>query len=535
MTTLRMTVRPTAQSSLTEGEGDAEARPLALGGDQSQVAHVAAPRFLIVVDTPGDWTICDKEYAVMEATRFLDGSATATMPAPTVINLCRSYKYLSVGYYCSLMAEARGQRVIPSVKTINDLSRKAIYSLDTSELDQALNAMLMQSSGLPMPVEFSMDIYFGATDYTPLAALARQIFDTFPTPLMRVEFEREDDWRITAIKVQSIAGLSESQKAQCELALANFDHVPPVATAGPKRYRYHIAVLHDGDEVLPPSNQKALANFVAAGRELGLDVSLIGRQDFSRISEFDALLIRETTAINHHTYRFAKKAESEGLVVIDDSASILRCTNKVYLADLLRLHGVPIPRTYALQKSDIGHVERLEQEIGYPMVMKIPDGAFSRGVSKVADRAQFDRTAQELLLHSSLILVQEYMYTEFDWRIGVLNKQAIFASKYFMSKGHWQVAKRDANGNAEFGMAMAVPLGEVPADLLDYAVTAANLIGDGLYGVDMKMTAHGPVVIEVNDNPNIDAGAEDAILGQELYRIVLRDMVRRLNLQHRPA
>jgi glutathione synthase/RimK-type ligase-like ATP-grasp enzyme len=125
------------------------------------------------------------------------------------------------------------------------------------------------------------------------------------------------------------------------------------------------------------------------------------------------------------------------------------------------------------------------------------------------------------------------MFTEFDWRIGVLNRQVIFASKYWMSKGHWQVAKRDANGKAEFGMASAVPLDEAPADLLAHALHAANLIGDGLYGVDMKMTSRGPVVIEVNDNPNIDAGAEDSVLGDELYRIVLREFVRRLDLLHR--
>jgi len=78
-----------------------------------------------------------------------------------------------------------------------------------------------------------------------------------------------------------------------------------------------------------------------------------------------------------------------------------------------------------------------------------------------------------------------------------------------------------------------VPLDEAPADLLAHALHAANLIGDGLYGVDMKMTSRGPVVIEVNDNPNIDAGAEDSVLGDELYRIVLREFVRRLDLLHR--
>ncbi|NML62822.1 hypothetical protein HHL21_17410 [Massilia sp. RP-1-19] len=101
-----------------------------------------------------------------------------------------------------------------------------------------------------------------------------------------------------------------------------------------------------------------------------------------------------------------------------------------------------------------------------------------------------------------------------------------------MSKNHWQIAKRDAGGQAKFGAARAVPLDEVPADLLAYAVAAANLIGDGLYGVDMKMTARGPVVIEVNDNPNIDAGNEDSVLGNDMYRIVLRDLVRRLDNAH---
>ena len=101
-----------------------------------------------------------------------------------------------------------------------------------------------------------------------------------------------------------------------------------------------------------------------------------------------------------------------------------------------------------------------------------------------------------------------------------------------MSAGHWQVAKRDAEGKAEFGMSRAVPLDQVPPELVEQAVRAANLIGSSLYGVDMKMTDKGPVVIEVNDNPNIDRGIEDGVLGDELYRLILQDIVRRLRMQH---
>ena len=36
-------------------------------------------------------------------------------------------------------------------------------------------------------------------------------------------------------------------------------------------------------------------------------------------------------------------------------------------------------------------------------------------------------------------------------------------------------------------------------------------------------------VIEVNDNPSIDSSVEDAYLGDELYRIIMGDFVRRLD------
>lgn len=488
--------------------------------------------FLLVVDKLRDAAFAQPGHSVIEASDFLHRAPDFTASGPTIINLCRSYKYLSVGYYCSLLAEARGLQVLPTVKTINDLAHKNVYSLDTSTLEHSLNALLEQCGELPLPARFTLDICFGWTSYAPLAELARQVFATFPAPLLQLECEHADSWRIAAIRAHHLGGMPGREQEACAQALRRFELAPPLP-AEPRPYRYQVAILHDPDEELPPSNAAALARFAAAGQELGIGVSLVQKPDYAHLREFDALFIRATTSINHHTYRFAKKAESEGVVVIDDPASILRCTNKVYLADLLHRNGIPAPRTYIVQAGDLADIAQLESEIGYPMVMKIPDGAFSRGVSKAENRQQFMQAAQSMLLQSSLILVQEYMYTEFDWRIGVLNRQAIFASKYYMSKGHWQVAKRNAQGKAEFGMAFAVALDDVPQDLLQIAVRAANLIGDGLYGVDMKMGPNGPVVIEINDNPNIDAGAEDLVLGDELYRIILRDLARRLDQLHR--
>jgi len=60
------------------------------------------------------------------------------------------------------------------------------------------------------------------------------------------------------------------------------------------------------------------------------------------------------------------------------------------------------------------------------------------------------------------------------------------------------------------------------------ALKACDAIGDGLYGVDVKECDGRGYVIEVNDNPNIDAGIEDKYAGKDLYRSVLNEFIRRM-------
>lgn len=72
-----------------------------------------------------------------------------------------------------------------------------------------------------------------------------------------------------------------------------------------------------------------------------------------------------------------------------------------------------------------------------------------------------------------------------------------------------------------------------PAAVVETAVRAANLIGEGLYGVDLKQTADGICVIEVNDNPSIDAGVEDAVLGDALYDRIMGEFLQRLKRRTR--
>lgn len=483
-------------------------------------------RQIIVVENLDDWPAGELPYPVVHVDDYLTSREYLNQKNILVINLCRSYRYLSVGYYCSLLAEARRHRAIPSVKCMLDLSSKSMYSLDAINLEEQVRKGFRKHSLDGDADEFEMDIMLGRCRHESLRDLARQIFETFPCPLLRVRFRLQGGWHINSIRPVSIHRLDDENEALFRDEVARYikRRKRPVKTRKPARF--DLAILHDPDDPLPPSDSKALSNFVKAGAELGIDVDLIQRKDYARLAEYDALFIRDTTRINHYTYRFAKKAESEGMIVIDDPRSIQLCTNKVYLAEVLKANRLPTPRTVIVGRGDLAAAE---SQIGFPMVLKVPDGSFSRGVLKAENRAQMHEIAQLLFQTSELVLAQEFLYTEFDWRVGLLNRRPLYACKYFMSRDHWQIVHHDGSGGFSQGGYKCLPLEEVDPAVLSLAERAGNLIGDGLYGVDIKQNGEDLYVIEINDNPSLESEVEDCVLKGELYRIIMKEFLRRLN------
>jgi len=482
-------------------------------------------RLIIVVEKASDWGSYYPSENVVTAVEYLKEPLREDDERTQVINLCRSYKYLGTGYYVSLLAEARGHKVIPSVRTINDLRRRSLYGLDVDDLNQKLARYLPDARDT---TDFGLLLYFGETHYAPLQDLVRQVFETFPCPILRIEFEREKVWQIAAIKPAGLHTLDDPQEDAFADALDKFSKKLWRKPRARRKYRYDIAMLADPNEAMPPSNKRALKSFVEAGKELGIEVEQITKNDYTKLAEYDGLFIRETTVLDNHTYRFANKAEKEGMVVIDDPTSILRCTNKIFLHDLLRSRKLPTPRSEILYRDEPKRLAELPELLGFPIVLKIPDGSFSRGIVKVENAEELKKGCDELFQHTALVIAQEFLFTDFDWRVGILNKEPLYACQYFMSRGHWQIYNHGARGTAKSGGFKTLPVRDAPSEVVKLALKATAAIGDGLYGVDLKQLGNRVVVIEVNDNPSIDAGVEDAYLGEDLYRRIMEEFLRRL-------
>jgi glutathione synthase/RimK-type ligase-like ATP-grasp enzyme len=274
-----------------------------------------------------------------------------------------------------------------------------------------------------------------------------------------------------------------------------------------------------------------LKHWSRIAEKMGVEVEPITRKDLARLANYDALFIRETTSISNHTYRFARRAQQEGMPVIDDPLSMIRCTNKVYLNELMSTHKVPVPPTVMI--AGAADLQAAADQLGFPLVLKIPDSAFSRGVRKASDFAELKTLAEKWLEDSDLLIAQKFMPTEYDWRVGVLGGEPLFAVHYLMAKKHWQIVNHDRRGKPDEGGFRTFTLKDTPGHVIDTAVKAARCIGDGLYGVDLKETADGVFVIEVNDNPNLDHGCEDSGEKDQVWGRLTQWFIDRLERQGR--
>jgi len=70
---------------------------------------------------------------------------------------------------------------------------------------------------------------------------------------------------------------------------------------------------------------------------------------------------------------------------------------------------------------------------------------------------------------------------------------------------------------------------DVPAKIMEAALKSAKIMGQGLYGIDIKEVNGKPLVIEINDNPNIDFGVEDGFYGEEVYQQIIKALKKRLD------
>ena len=479
----------------------------------------ARPRMktVVVTDQNQEWfDIADA--TVLTARRYLAEPENTNEGSVRVLNLCRTGRYQGRGYYVSLLAEARGQRPIPDVKTIADLKSES----HVRALEAEIQPLVQQTLHHDESDRFQLDVYLGK--HPSHQALAEQLFARARVPLLRVLFAHaEGSWRLDDLQAIGLADIPLQNRAFLLDAVRSFITERSAGTRqSAKKSRPRLAILCDPNEPHKPSNEEALQRFVKIAPLVGLEAELIGPDDLERLPEFDALFNR--AGPEGIIEEFVHSAESLGMPVVDDSESILKCGNKVFMQELLNRHRIETPRTLIVHR---GNVDEIVPMLGLPCVLKLPDSGFGLDVVKIESEDSLRKEAERFFTKSELLIAQEWLPSDFDWRVGVFDRRPLFVAKYFMAPGHWQVNKVEGEQLID-GKTEAMTIGEAPERVINTASRAANLLGRSLYGADLKQVDDRVYLIEVNCNPNIDAGNEDQVMGDVLYREVLGVFARRI-------
>jgi glutathione synthase/RimK-type ligase-like ATP-grasp enzyme len=477
----------------------------------------------IVVNQPEKWNFSIDNITVISSQDYLTNPKYALLKNARIFNLCKDYSYQSKGYYVSLLAEARGHLPIPTTKNIVDLKTLKLVRIVSDEFDDVIQQSLKNIKSQ----DFTLSIYFGqnvAQKYKNLSAL---FYKHFQVPFLRVNFNHTTRWNIQSVKAISESEIPAEHLPSVHQFANQYFSKKRYDTAKVTNYDFDLAILVNPNDPAPPSNTKALKKFLEIAEKMNIYAEIIEPKDLSRLSSFDALFLRQSTEVNNEAYMFARKAQQEGIAIIDYPDAILKCCNKVYMAEALQNANISTPKTVIVHSNNRNSV--LEQT-GLPCVLKAPDSTFSFGVKKAKTKAEYDALVTDMLKQSDLIIAQEFCPSDYDWRIGIIDHKPFFACKYYMAKGHWQIYNWKATKkNEQDGDADCFPIEDVPKNVIEIAIKSAKLMGLGLYGIDIKVVDDKLMVIEINDNPNIDFGVEDSYYGDLIYTEILSALKTRLD------
>src|SRR5437763_3697938 len=171
---------------------------------------------VVVTDQNQKW-FENPDATVLTARSYLAEPESGNEGNVRVLNLCRTGRYQGRGYYVSLVAEARGQRPVPDVKTIGDLKSEAYVRALEAEIQPLVQETLHHDES----ERFQLDVYLGK--HPSHQALAEQLFAKVHAPLLRVLFAHaEGSWRLDGVQAIGLGDVPLQQRAFLLEAVKSF-------------------------------------------------------------------------------------------------------------------------------------------------------------------------------------------------------------------------------------------------------------------------------------------------------------------------
>ena len=194
----------------------------------------------------------------------------------------------------------------------------------------------------------------------------------------------------------------------------------------------------------------------------------------------------------------AKRLEQNGVRLFNTSKAVELCDNKILMYQELAKNNIRIPRTFIAPKTfeglgyaDLSFLDKVSSEIGWPIVIKEAYGSFGEQVY-LADNKE---AATEIIKRIGYkdFLMQEFVSSSKgrDIRINVVGDQVV-ASMLRENKDDFRSNISSGGNGTKY---------EPNEEYKKLAVIASKALGLSFAGVDVMFGKDGPIICEVNSNP----------------------------------
>jgi ribosomal protein S6--L-glutamate ligase/tetrahydromethanopterin:alpha-L-glutamate ligase len=211
------------------------------------------------------------------------------------------------------------------------------------------------------------------------------------------------------------------------------------------------------------------------------------------VRELDAVIVRPIGrgSLDEVIFRLdvLHRMERQGLPVINPPNAIEKAVDKYRALTLLEENGIQVPRTVVTENDRL--TVDAARELGGDVVMKPVFGSRGMGITRVSDEEIVGRISRTLAFHHHVLYLQQFIpHGTRDIRAFVVGDAVVAAMHRVGST--W---KTNVSQGAD-----AVPLTPT-LEIEDLAVSAAQVLGCEVAGVDILEGPDGYMVNEINSQP----------------------------------
>lgn len=212
---------------------------------------------------------------------------------------------------------------------------------------------------------------------------------------------------------------------------------------------------------------------------------------------FDAVIPRIGASITFYGTAVVRQFEMMGVFSLNESVAISRSRDKLRSLQLLARKGIGLPITsYGHSPDDIKDLIKIVG--GPPLVVKLVSGTQGVGVVIAETQAAAESVIEAFRGLRAHFLVQEFVKESsgYDIRCVVIGDKVVAS---MMRKGK----EGEFRANIHRG-ATATSVKITPEERAT-AISAAQILGLNVAGVDILRSSRGPLVMEVNSSPGLEA------------------------------